>query len=42
MSAGAAPWSVYLARCADGTLYCTISLYPADRFRYVQALRRTA
>ena len=24
-----------------GTLYCTISLYPADRFRYVQALRRT-
>lgn len=24
----------------DGTLYCTISLYPADRFRYVQALKR--
>jgi DNA-binding GntR family transcriptional regulator len=24
----------------DGTLYCTVSLYPADRFRYVQALKR--
>lgn len=24
----------------EGTLYCTVSLYPADRFRYVQALRR--
>ena len=24
----------------DGTLYCTVSLYPADRFRYVQALER--
>jgi DNA-binding GntR family transcriptional regulator len=22
-------------------LYCTVSLYPADRFRYVQALKRT-
>jgi len=25
----------------DGPIYCTISLYPADRFRYVQALQRT-
>jgi GntR family transcriptional regulator len=24
----------------DGMLYCTVSLYPADRFRYVQALKR--
>jgi DNA-binding GntR family transcriptional regulator len=24
----------------DGILYCTVSLYPADRFRYVQALKR--
>ena len=24
----------------DGVLYCTISLYPADRFRYFQALKR--
>ncbi len=24
----------------DGTLYCTVSLYPAGRFRYVQALKR--
>lgn len=31
-----------MVSAADGTLYCTISLYPADRFRYVQALRRTA
>jgi GntR family transcriptional regulator len=23
-----------------GTVYCTVSLYPADRFRYVQALQR--
>ncbi|MGD9943741.1 MAG: GntR family transcriptional regulator [Burkholderiaceae bacterium] len=27
---------------SDGILYCTISLYPADRFRYVQKLRGTA
>lgn len=26
----------------DGTLYCTVSYYPADRFRYVQALRRSS
>jgi GntR family transcriptional regulator len=25
----------------DGVLYCTISLYPADRFRYFQALKRS-
>jgi len=31
-----------MVSAVDGTLYCTISLYPADRFRYVQALRRTA
>lgn len=24
---------------AEGTLYCTVSLYPADRFRYAQKLR---
>lgn len=24
---------------ADGLLYCTVSLYPADRFRYAQKLR---
>jgi len=24
---------------ADGALYCTVSLYPADRFRYVQTLQ---
>lgn len=24
----------------EGTLYCTLSLYPADRFQYVQALKR--
>jgi putative endonuclease len=31
VSAGAAPWSVYLARCADGTLYCGIARDVAAR-----------
>jgi DNA-binding GntR family transcriptional regulator len=25
---------------SDGILYCTVSVYPADRFRYVQTLKR--
>lgn len=29
-----------MVSASDGTLYCTVSLYPAGRFRYVQALRR--
>jgi len=24
-----------------GALYCTVSIYPAERFRYVQALKRS-
>lgn len=27
---------------SEGILYCTVSLYPADRFRYVQKLRGTS
>jgi DNA-binding GntR family transcriptional regulator len=30
----------FLSR-SEGILYCTVSLYPADRFRYVQKLRGT-
>jgi DNA-binding GntR family transcriptional regulator len=29
-----------MASEADGVLYCTVSVYPADRFRYVQTLKR--
>jgi len=29
-----------MVSASGGTLYCTVSLYPAGRFRYVQALRR--
>lgn len=31
MAAAAGPWSVYLARCADGTLYCGIARDVAAR-----------
>lgn len=31
MAAAAGPWSVYLARCADGTLYCGIARDVAER-----------
>jgi DNA-binding GntR family transcriptional regulator len=29
-----------MASETDGVLYCTVSVYPADRFRYVQTLKR--
>jgi putative endonuclease len=31
VAAAAGPWSVYLARCADGTLYCGIARDVAAR-----------
>ena len=30
-----------MVSAGDGPLYCTISVYPAERFRYVQALKRS-
>jgi len=29
-----------MASATDGVLYCTVSVYPAERFRYVQTLKR--
>ncbi len=30
-----------MVSASDGALYCTVSVYPAERFRYVQALKRS-